>query len=604
MSKKNSQKSLVTRRNRMVSHRKAKIGMGLIFRYLFSGVGDRIYYLGMMVERRFKNYCRHVRHAIARIGRACLKGILAGLRYVGRYLAGVWRDLAGPFKKMRRSFKSLMIVIKSTEGRGRRFAFDRVRLFFKYGWLWNKHLVARMLNYVVPVAALVACAVVMSSMLRLNYALEIVYGGQVVGYVTDENVYESARKLIQSRMVNGDSSGIWTGEISMSIAIVDSRELATDEVLARQLVEASGSKIVEAMGVYIGGRFYGATAAPDLIKNELEVLKEPAYATASLMNDPDINVKFAREVEFQLGIFPTESIVPFDKLMETITSSYVMQQILYFAQAGEFPSDIAAKNGLSLEKLMALNEGIDFPYEVPFSGDVTLVVAENEPLLRIKIFKQVTETRVVPYDTITIRDDTQSTNTVIPLKPGVPGKEIVTLEKEYKDGREISSVVIARQVTEQPQNREILVGTKNSGQGSGVGGSTLLWPVGRGFQFVSRGYRVWQSHYAIDFACQVGTEIYAAADGKIIAAGYGGELGWYIHMQHPNGLQTQYAHCSELIRAAGDIVKRGDVIAYSGNTGKSTGPHLHFAVSIGDVNSYATRVDPAELLGRPDLVGV
>ncbi len=85
----------------------------------------------------------------------------------------------------------------------------------------------------------------------------------------------------------------------------------------------------------------------------------------------------------------------------------------------------------------------------------------------------------------------------------------------------------------------------------------------------------------IDIGTHVGTPILAAAEGEIIVAkksGYNGGYGEYIVISHPNGTQTVYGHLSKVYVSAGDSVVQGQVIGLSGNTGNSTGPHLHFEV--------------------------
>lgn len=86
---------------------------------------------------------------------------------------------------------------------------------------------------------------------------------------------------------------------------------------------------------------------------------------------------------------------------------------------------------------------------------------------------------------------------------------------------------------------------------------------------------------AIDIGTPVGTSVVASASGKVIISrdyGWNGGYGSYIVIQHDNGTQTLYAHMSQNIVSVGQIVVRGQIIGYSGNTGKSTGPHLHFEI--------------------------
>lgn len=87
-------------------------------------------------------------------------------------------------------------------------------------------------------------------------------------------------------------------------------------------------------------------------------------------------------------------------------------------------------------------------------------------------------------------------------------------------------------------------------------------------------------HNGVDFAASVGTKVMAAADGKIVGIGNNGQYayGRWMAIDHGNGLVTMYGHLSAYSKKVGDKVKQGDTIGKSGNTGYSTGPHLHFTV--------------------------
>jgi murein DD-endopeptidase MepM/ murein hydrolase activator NlpD len=87
-------------------------------------------------------------------------------------------------------------------------------------------------------------------------------------------------------------------------------------------------------------------------------------------------------------------------------------------------------------------------------------------------------------------------------------------------------------------------------------------------------------HEGIDFPAPVGMSIVAAAGGVVIAAEYHHQYGNLLEIDHGNGISTRYAHASRLLMKIGDIVKRGQLIAYIGSTGRSTGSHLHFEVLV------------------------
>ena len=90
-------------------------------------------------------------------------------------------------------------------------------------------------------------------------------------------------------------------------------------------------------------------------------------------------------------------------------------------------------------------------------------------------------------------------------------------------------------------------------------------------------------HTGLDIAASTGTKIKACAGGTVTFSGYKGSYGYMVVINHGNGVETYYGHCSKLYVKAGQQVKQGDVIAAVGNTGNSTGPHLHLEIRLNGV---------------------
>lgn len=103
------------------------------------------------------------------------------------------------------------------------------------------------------------------------------------------------------------------------------------------------------------------------------------------------------------------------------------------------------------------------------------------------------------------------------------------------------------------------------------------WPV-RGRISSTYGPRWGKMHNGLDIAISTGTPVKAAADGRITFAGWNGGYGILVIIDHGNGIETRYAHNSRLNVKVGQKVTRGETVAYSGNTGVSTGPHVHFEI--------------------------
>ncbi|MDP1899082.1 MAG: M23 family metallopeptidase [Rubrivivax sp.] len=117
-------------------------------------------------------------------------------------------------------------------------------------------------------------------------------------------------------------------------------------------------------------------------------------------------------------------------------------------------------------------------------------------------------------------------------------------------------------------------------------------PVGSGFGFRRDPFNGRHAlHTGLDFPNDTGTAIHAAAGGMVVAREWHAEYGQMLEIDHGNGLVTRYAHCSEFAVPLGALVKRGQLVARVGNTGRSTGAHLHFEVLVDGVPQ-----DPARFL--------
>ena len=109
-----------------------------------------------------------------------------------------------------------------------------------------------------------------------------------------------------------------------------------------------------------------------------------------------------------------------------------------------------------------------------------------------------------------------------------------------------------------------------------------IWPT-QGYVSSPYGLRFGgtEFHQGIDIAAEMGTPIVAAADGVVTAAGWNGGYGNMVDVDHGSGVVTRYGHASAVAVTVGQQVRRGQVIAYVGSTGRSTGPHLHYEVRVG-----------------------
>ncbi len=181
-------------------------------------------------------------------------------------------------------------------------------------------------------------------------------------------------------------------------------------------------------------------------------------------------------------------------------------------------------------------------------------------------------------------------------------EEIEELEEE---NRKIANEIKEAQIRYQKQLDEL---KNNSGSSSSQSGSGyFIRPVSRGPITATAYYSSGKFHGAVDYGVSVGTPVKAAADGVVMTTkNLSSSYGTYVVIQHANGLQTYYAHgkSGSILVEPGEIVKQGQQIMLSGNTGNSSGPHLHFEVRKSPYNySYSakaygqdSRVDPLQYL--------
>jgi murein DD-endopeptidase MepM/ murein hydrolase activator NlpD len=105
------------------------------------------------------------------------------------------------------------------------------------------------------------------------------------------------------------------------------------------------------------------------------------------------------------------------------------------------------------------------------------------------------------------------------------------------------------------------------------------------------GWRRWRYHYGVDMRLMVGDSMKSAFDGMIRIAKRSRTFGNYIIVRHNNGLETIYGHLSKIMVSVNQRVKAGDVIGLGGNTGRSTGPHLHF-----EVRYLGSNINPHDII--------
>lgn len=175
---------------------------------------------------------------------------------------------------------------------------------------------------------------------------------------------------------------------------------------------------------------------------------------------------------------------------------------------------------------------------------------------------------------------------------GANGEKKLLYSVFYTGSRESARTLENEELIKAPKDKVVLVGTKKSTVSTG----SYAWPTKNVYVTSYYGWRTINGvkgyHYGIDLRAAIGTQIYASDGGEVIYCGTATGYGKLIKIRHDNGDVTYYAHLSAYSVKVGTRVYKGQVIAKSGNTGRVTGPHLHFELRKGGT----TRVDPLKYL--------
>lgn len=260
----------------------------------------------------------------------------------------------------------------------------------------------------------------------------------------------------------------------------------------------------------------------------------------------------------------------------------------YTVKSGDSIESIAYNNQLNAKEFLIANpkyKSVNTLLAVGEKVNVKLI----DPVLTFIYEMEVKEDIEIPFETEVTYDYSRGYGYKKVEQEGVNGISRITKQVQIINGVENQGAYISEDITIRAAVNEKVVKGRRSGS-SGVyidTGYTWAWPTNSPY-IITTGYEYrWGSfHYGLDISgTGHGSPIYAALEGTVIASGWGGILGdssgYNIVIQHPNGYYTSYAHMSKLSVRVGDTVTRGQEIGKMGSTGFSTGPHLHYSVSVG-----------------------
>ena len=414
-----------------------------------------------------------------------------------------------------------------------------------------------------------------------NYctAYEYSYNGYPLGYVKSKDEVLQITDLVQEALTEDKNIEVvidTKDDITfrrVSLLDKDITPDTSDEVLRR--LTYMGDVNVKAFGVYVNGEKVGAVDSKD---SAAEVLKKIEDKYASGKKGAEIEkAEILETVDVEESNTDLRSLSDTDEMVDILCTSG-NRETVHTVVAGETLDEIAQAYGTSEAKIIQDNEGVT-PEKLTVGS--TLLIRQNAPLLTVRITEKRTYKETIKYETKEEKTDEMYEDEEEVTQEGENGSQTIT-ERTVSINGEIDDTqtdILKKEITKKPVTKIVRIGTAE--RPPSVGDGVYIWPLDGGYTLTSRfGYRWGRLHAGIDLGCSSGHTVRAADGGIVVRAGYFGGYGYCVDIDHQNGQSTRYGHLSSIIVNTGDEVYEGQPIAYSGNSGRSTGPHLHFEVHV------------------------
>lgn len=253
--------------------------------------------------------------------------------------------------------------------------------------------------------------------------------------------------------------------------------------------------------------------------------------------------------------------------------------VVYTVKEGDTISSIAQHFGMKSADVMALNPGLEEKY-VQIGAE--LQVTKPEAPLTVRTVETVSEKQPSKPETIVRKSSELPLGKRKVVHPGRDGVKTVDYIVTKENGKVISKQWTGQQVVQESLPEVVYKGTKVAPKKKAAtvtqksSGSMFAWPVSGARITSSYGHRWGRSHEGVDMVG--GSTIMAAASGRVVFAGQQSGYGNVVIVDHGNGYRTLYGHMSRISVSNGQSVGQGSKLGVMGNTGRSTGTHLHFEV--------------------------
>ncbi len=299
-------------------------------------------------------------------------------------------------------------------------------------------------------------------------------------------------------------------------------------------------------------------------------------------------IGFRESIEVVEAYLPEEELTDLETAINLITEEQEVQQ-LYTIQSGDTLSEISMQFELPMEELIAMNPDKLETENSIIHVDDELIITVPEPELSVIWTEQQYYEENYDAEIIYVDNDDWYTTQQVTLQEPVQGYRKVVAEIIYRNDVEEGRVILKEEIVVEAVPKIVERGTRIP--------PTYIRPIAGGRLTSTFGYRTAptkgasSNHKGVDWSVPTGTSVVASSSGTVVKAGWASGYGYVVYINHADGRQTRYAHLSKVLVSVGQYVTQGQQIARSGNTGRSTGPHLHFEMLIG-----GTHVNPLSYL--------
>lgn len=435
---------------------------------------------------------------------------------------------------------------------------------------------------------------------------QIVVNGQVLGFAESEEAAKQA--YLEARLqTNREREGLTLMDIQVSYEEAKTREdlLSNEELVASissqldQFISeektlaytmqisdytvtlGSRDEVVEvleqAKSQYDEKNQFAVQLA-NLDVSEMGVISQESKSEEVAPSEEDgiLSVDFKEEIQIQETYVSKEQISDVASALDDITKDKENNEI-YEVQAGDCLSAIADSYDMTTKDLLAMNEGLEVDSNILIGDEIVVMVPKPE--LSVLVQEQKTYTETYEKEVEYVDNPDQYVGTVQVLQEPKEGTRTVTAIIHYENGTEYQRDIIKEDIIEEALPKIVERGTKAL--------PTYIYPTSYGTLTSTFGPRWGTVHRGVDWAVPVGTACRASRAGRVVTAGWCGGYGYSVLLDHGDGVQTRYGHLSSVLVSPGQYVEQGDKIALTGNTGDSTGPHIHFEIIVN-----GTKVNP------------